>query len=87
MASSNIQDVEKYGIPNADAELPIEPRDGERATEDQVKNLRHVADKFEKRVWLALILAMAERFSYYGISAPFRKSTTLNDGTSRIAKI
>lgn len=63
MASPNMQDVEKYDILNAETVLPIEPRDGDKATEDQVKNLHHVADKFGKRVWLALIMAMAERFS------------------------
>ena len=47
------------------------PRD---ATEEEIKSLRHVVDTIPRIVWVALMVGAAERFTYYGVSAPWRKS-------------
>lgn len=47
--------------------------DGELASEDEIRDLRHVADTLPARVWLAALIGMAERFGYYGIQSVFRE--------------
>jgi len=41
-------------------------------TEDEVKNLRHVVDDIPGIVWIAAFVGAAERFTFYGITAPWR---------------
>jgi hypothetical protein len=43
------------------------------ATEDEIRELEHVAAKLPARVWLAATIGMAERFAYYGTQTLFRK--------------
>ncbi|GIJ83142.1 hypothetical protein Asppvi_001661 [Aspergillus pseudoviridinutans] len=46
--------------------------DSEAATEDEVRELEHVAARVPARVWLAATIAMAERFGYYGTQSLFQ---------------
>jgi POT family proton-dependent oligopeptide transporter len=47
--------------------------DSEAATEDEIRDLEHVAARLPARVWLAATIGMAERFAYYGTQSLFRK--------------
>jgi POT family proton-dependent oligopeptide transporter len=49
-------------------------RDGERrdATEEEVKELRHVVDSVSMAVWVALIANATERFTFYAVTTPWR---------------
>jgi proton-dependent oligopeptide transporter, POT family len=47
------------------------------ATEEEIASLRHVVDKLPRKVWVSLLVSGAERFTYYTISTPWRKSTTI----------
>ncbi|KAI5967306.1 PTR2 [Candida margitis] len=49
-----------------------EEDEGREPTEHEVKTLRHVADKIPMAAWLVAVVELAERFSYYGLSAPFQ---------------
>jgi POT family proton-dependent oligopeptide transporter len=51
-----------------------EPRD---ATEEEVETLRHVVDTIPRGVWIALAVGACERFTFYAVSAPWRKSQYL----------
>ncbi|KAH1397381.1 hypothetical protein KXW65_006868 [Aspergillus fumigatus] len=42
------------------------------ATEDEIRELEHVAAKLPARVWLAATIGMAERFEYYGTPTLFQ---------------
>ncbi|KMP09483.1 peptide transporter PTR2-A [Coccidioides immitis RMSCC 2394] len=42
------------------------------ATEDEVENLRHVVDTVPGVVWVALVAAAAERFTFYAVTAPWQ---------------
>lgn len=43
------------------------------ATEDEVENLRHVVDSVPGVVWVALVAAGAERFTFYAVTTPWRE--------------
>ena len=49
---------------------------------DDTESLPRVADKIPLSVWLVALLTMAERFSFYGLSAPFQNymQNARNDG-------
>ena len=53
------------------AEKVAEPIAQETASDD-TESLPRVADKIPLSVWLVAFLTMAERFSFYGLSAPFQ---------------
>ena len=53
---------------NSDNEV-FERRD---ATEEEIRSLPHVVDKIPVTVWVAESIGAAERFTYYGITAPWR---------------
>lgn len=61
-------------------DMPSQPTVSERrdATEDEVKNLKHVVDSVPFAVWIALIASAAERFTFYAVSTPFRKANMLS---------
>jgi len=42
------------------------------ATEGEIKNHGHVVDAIPLRVWIVAFIGMAERFTFYGITAPWR---------------
>ncbi|KAL2707159.1 Peptide transporter PTR2 [Kluyveromyces marxianus] len=45
---------------------------GREPTEEEMQTLVHVAEKIPFTCWLIAIVELAERFSYYGLSAPFQ---------------
>lgn len=49
-----------------------EDEDFEAPTEEEMQTLRHVGGKIPMRCWLIAIVELSERFSYYGLSAPFQ---------------
>lgn len=49
-----------------------EEDEGREPTEHEFKALRHVADRIPFAAWLVAVVELAERFSYYGLSAPFQ---------------
>lgn len=59
--------------------MPTRPTEYERreATEDEIRNLRHVVDSVPFVVWIALIASAAERFTFYAVSTPWRKYQAL----------
>ena len=46
--------------------------EGEPATEEEIKQLFHVVDDIPIGVWLASFVASAERFAWFGATAPLR---------------
>jgi hypothetical protein len=54
---------------NATSTTEFERRD---ATEEEIQTLRHVVDTIPRVAWVALMIGAAERFTYYGITAPWR---------------
>lgn len=42
------------------------------ASEDEIKNLRHVVDSVPFVVWVALVASAAERFTFYAVTTPWR---------------
>lgn len=58
------------------ASVASSPRpEGNLATEDEIRDLCHVAAPLPLRVWLAATIGMAERFAYYGTQTLFRQYT------------
>lgn len=58
---------------NAESNFVLgEDDDFEAPTEEELKTLRHVAGHIPLRCWLIAIVELSERFSYYGLSAPFQ---------------
>lgn len=49
--------------------------DGEEPTESEKATLRRISDKLPVSAWFVAVVELAERFSYYGLSGPFRKCT------------
>ena len=47
--------------------------DGGEPTEAEILELRHVSDRIPVTSWLVAAISLTERFTYYGINAPFRK--------------
>ncbi|SMN22300.1 similar to Saccharomyces cerevisiae YKR093W PTR2 Integral membrane peptide transporter, mediates transport of di-and tri-peptides [Maudiozyma saulgeensis] len=46
--------------------------DGEVPTQEEMDTLRHVSGHIPFRCWLIALVELSERFSYYGLSAPFQ---------------
>ncbi|KAG7664768.1 uncharacterized protein J8A68_001723 [[Candida] subhashii] len=49
-----------------------EKDEGREPTDLELKTLRHVSETIPLRCWLVAIVELSERFSYYGLSAPFQ---------------
>ena len=45
------------------------------ATNDEIKSLRHVVDDIPSRVWLAVYVSAAERFSFFGFTVTLSTSS------------
>ena len=45
--------------------------DVSRPNDQEKENLRRAADRIPSAAWLVMLLTMAERFSFYGMTAPF----------------
>ena len=50
----------------------IQNENGREPTEEELSTLRHVSERIPFTCWLIAIVELAERFSYYGLSAPFQ---------------
>lgn len=48
-------------------------RERRDVTEDEVKALLNVVDSIPLIVWMALVSGALERFTYYTVTAPWRK--------------
>lgn len=53
-------------------DLALMDDEGREPTIDEMKTLRHVGEKIPIRCWLVAVVELAERFTYYGLSAPFQ---------------
>lgn len=55
--------------------MHIGPAQHERreATEDEVRDLRHVVDSLPLVVWVTLVASAAERFTFFAVKTPWRK--------------
>jgi POT family proton-dependent oligopeptide transporter len=62
--------TETLQITSITNETDIFPRD---ATEEEIETLRHVIDHIPKAVWVVAFAGAAERFTYYAVTAPWRK--------------
>jgi proton-dependent oligopeptide transporter, POT family len=47
--------------------------DGGQPTQFEQDTLRHIGDKIPYSAWLVAVVELAERFTYYGLTGPFRK--------------
>lgn len=47
-------------------------QDGEEPTDSEKETLRRVSDKLPISAWFVAVVELAERFSFYGLSGPFR---------------
>lgn len=86
VSSDNIDDTQVYEISKDDRidskhedridevyEEDEELEEGyEVPTEEEMRTLRRVGGKIPFRCWLIAIVELSERFSYYGLSAPFQ---------------
>lgn len=76
----HIIDTETYQISEEDkknnAQISILDdqnfEDGEVPTQEEMDTLRHVSGKIPFRCWLIAVVELSERFSYYGLAAPFQ---------------
>lgn len=67
----SLEKLEAQAVSVASSPTP----EGNMATEDEIRDLRHVSAPLPLRVWLAASIGMAERFSYYGTQTLFRQYT------------
>lgn len=67
---------EKAVIDKPDDSGSIADRDGQLATEEEISVLLHVVDDVPARVWLATLVGVAERFTWYGNTGPLRTSSS-----------
>ena len=64
--------VEDGGDETDQSSASSNPRD---ATEEEITALPHVTDKIPFAAWAVIIAGAAERFTYFGLLAPWRKLT------------
>lgn len=50
----------------------VETPEGGTPTDEELKTLRHVSERIPMSCYLVALVELAERFSYYGLSAPFQ---------------
>lgn len=50
--------------------------DGAEPTEQELATLRHIGDKIPISAWLVAVVELAERFTYYGLTGPWRTNPT-----------
>lgn len=61
--------VEEQSVPKVGKHAQLAVDDFENPpTEEQLKNLVHVADRVPYQVWLVILVGSAERFVFYGAS-------------------
>lgn len=54
-------------------EPPPQPRD---ATEEEIESFPHVVDRVPWAAWIVIFAGAAERFTYFGVLAPWRGFTS-----------
>lgn len=54
--------------------MKVESQDQQWATDREVETLRNVVDDLPVTVWIAAFVGAAERFTFYGLTAPWRTS-------------
>ncbi|KAK6200486.1 POT family-domain-containing protein [Scheffersomyces amazonensis] len=64
-------DSDQKELPTSNVDSHETPEGGE-PTIEELKSLRHISGNIPIRCWLVAIVELAERFSYYGLSAPFQ---------------
>ncbi|KAK6460692.1 POT family-domain-containing protein [Scheffersomyces coipomensis] len=75
---SEIKETPDYSRNSSDnleskgSQISTNDDEGREPTLEEMKTLRHVSDKIPLRCWLVAVVELAERFSYYGLSAPFQ---------------
>ncbi|CAI5758426.1 unnamed protein product [Candida verbasci] len=70
---TNPDTVEKVNSNNLTLNFSDDLTDeGRQPTEYELKTLRHISEKIPMSCWLVAVVELAERFSYYGLSAPFQ---------------
>lgn len=55
-----------------DSTVITSSQDGEEPTDSEKEALRRVSDRLPISAWFVAVVELAERFSYYGLSGPFR---------------
>ncbi|RHZ53723.1 peptide MFS transporter [Aspergillus thermomutatus] len=63
-----LNEKDQYAVEKASLDTP----DGEEPTEEEAKNLRHIAENLPVSAWLVAIVELCERFTYYGMSGLFQ---------------
>ena len=71
-SKSIISNTEKY-VPAENLELGSHPRD---ATEHEIATLTHVTDRIPIAAWIVILAGAAERATYFGVIAPWRRWTS-----------
>ena len=61
------------------SESPLVTPDGGEPTDEEITTLRHTSDHIPLTCWLAAGISLTERFTYYGINSPFRKSKLVSE--------
>ncbi|RLV94029.1 Peptide transporter PTR2 [Spathaspora sp. JA1] len=74
MTSPELKSTEKISdvTEEQDLSIVVHPDEGREPTDIELETLRHVSETIPLRCWLVAIVELAERFSYYGLSAPFQ---------------
>ncbi|KAE8147768.1 POT family-domain-containing protein [Aspergillus avenaceus] len=67
---------EKEGFEANEKALSATP-DGEEPNQDEIKNLRHIAENLPISAWLVAVVELCERFTYYGMSGLFQNYANL----------
>ena len=62
---------DEYAGDNLGSDIQIDD-EGREPTDHEMETLRHVSESIPISCWLVAIVELAERFSYYGLSAPFQ---------------
>lgn len=66
-------DLSSFGAKLNNMNNQTTERERRDATEDEIKTLPHVVDSIPLVVWIALVAGALERFTYYAVTAPWRK--------------
>ncbi|EAW10971.1 peptide MFS transporter [Aspergillus clavatus NRRL 1] len=68
VSEAALNEKDNFSVEKALADTP----DGEEPTEEESKNLRHVAENLPVSAWLVAVVELSERFTYYGMSGLFQ---------------
>jgi POT family proton-dependent oligopeptide transporter len=60
----------EFAIQTSTTEPQFQPRD---ATDEEIEEYPHITDKVPFSAWIVILAGAAERATYFGIIAPWRK--------------